>query len=106
MILQSKVEVNPRDAEALAYLASFLAMVGKQKAALDYLQKALNLAPSDGLVLFRAAIVYNHYNQLNDAVAYLTKAASVGYSRQVMRDTPDFQALQENPQFKALVSAV
>jgi len=39
------------------------------------------------------------------ALSYLKKAVDAGYSRAIIRDSPDFEALQQNPQFKALVGA-
>ena len=94
--------MNPRDADTLAYLANYSAMLDDRQAAFGYLQKALELAPSKGEVLFRAAIVYNHFGQTDQALAYLKKAVEVGYSRTIVRDTPDFQGLQQNAQFRTL----
>jgi serine/threonine-protein kinase len=102
-IAASKVQVNPRDGRILVYLANYAAMVGDRPAAMDYLKQALEVSPSDGEVLFRAAVVYNHLNQTDLALSYLKKAAEAGYSRAIVRDSPDFGALQQNPQFKALV---
>lgn len=102
-IASSKLKVNPDDVEALGYLADYSAMIGDRQAALDYLQRALKLAPKNGDVLFRAAIVYNHFNEPDQALSYLRKAAQVGYSRSWIRDTPDFENLQQNPQFRAAV---
>jgi serine/threonine-protein kinase len=97
-----RLQINPRDADTLAYLANYSAMLDDRQAAFGYLQKALDLAPSKGEVLFRAAIVYNHFGQTDQSLAYLQKAVNVGYSRTIIRDTPDFQTLQQNPQFRAL----
>jgi tetratricopeptide (TPR) repeat protein len=98
----SRLQINPRDADTLAYLANYSAMLDDRQAAFSYIQRALELAPSKGEVLFRAAIVYNHFGQTNQTLAYLEKAVNVGYSRTIIRDTPDFQPLQQNPQFRAL----
>jgi len=101
---ESKLQVNSQDAEILAYLANYSAMLNERQAAFEYLQRALKLAPSDGEVLFRAAIVYNHFNQTQEALSYLKKAADVGYSRAIIKDTPDFEGLQQNSQFRSLVN--
>ncbi len=101
-IATSKLQVNPGDVPTLAYLANYAAMLGDKQMAYSYLQRVLKLAPSDGDVLFRTAIVYNHLNEPDQALAYLNKAAQAGYSRSVIRDTPDFANLQQNPQFRAL----
>ncbi len=57
----SSLEVNPRDAVTLAYLANYYAMIEDQRSALRHLQLALQIAPANGEVLFRAAIVYNPF---------------------------------------------
>ncbi len=100
----AKLQVNPDDASVLAYLADYCAMVGNKEAAYSYMQRALKAAPSNGDVLFRAAIVYNHLNQPDQALLYLKKAAQTGYSRNVIRDSPDFANLQQNPGFRSLVT--
>src|ERR1022692_636230 len=103
VIATSKVQVNPRDTRALAYLANYSAMIGDRRAAMDYIQRVLAIAPADGEVLFRAAVVYNHFNQTEQTLNYLKKAADVGYSRVIIKDSPDFADLQQNPRFVALV---
>ncbi|MDR3564756.1 MAG: hypothetical protein P4N59_25455, partial [Negativicutes bacterium] len=100
----TKLQVNPRDAELLAYVANYSAMLDDRPAAFGYLQKALQITPAKGEALFRAAIVYNHFNQTEQALSYLKKAVDGGYSRAIVRDTPDFQNLQQNPQFRALMA--
>jgi tetratricopeptide (TPR) repeat protein/tRNA A-37 threonylcarbamoyl transferase component Bud32 len=104
VIATSKVQVNPRDTRALAYLANYSAMIGDRRAAMDYIKRVLELAPADGEVLFRAAVVYNHFNQTEQTLNYLKKAADVGYSRVIIKDSPDFASLQQNPRFTALVT--
>lgn len=102
-IASSKLKVNPDDVASLGYLADYSAMLGDRQAAFDYLQRALKLAPNNGDVLFRAAIVYNHFNEPDQALSYLKKAAQMGYSRSWIRDTPDFDNLHQNPQFQAII---
>ncbi len=104
-IADSAVTVNPQDWEPLAYLANYSAMVGDQQAALGYMKNALQIAPSNGEVLCRAAVVYVHFGQKQEALSYLKKAAAVGYSRAIIRDTPDFEVLKEEPQFRALIGS-
>ena len=103
-IAASNLEVNAGDVPTLAYLADYSAMVGDRQTAITYIEKALKLAPSNGEALFRAALVYNHFNQTNQTLTYLTKAVEAGYSRTVVRDTPDFGNLQPNALFRSLAA--
>jgi eukaryotic-like serine/threonine-protein kinase len=103
-IATSRLQVNPRDAETVAYLANYSAMLDNRQQALSQLKRALELAPSDGEVLFRAALVYNHFGDTEQTLTYLKKAADAGYSRAIIRDSPDFMALQQNQEFKALTA--
>ena len=100
----SKLEVNPDDVPTLAYLADYSAMIGDRQSAFQYLDKALKIAPLNGEVLFRAAIVHHHFNETGQALSYLKKAAGAGYSGAIIRDTPDFGDLQQEPQFRSLTS--
>jgi tetratricopeptide (TPR) repeat protein len=102
-IMLAKLEVNPKDGQLLAYLANYSAMVGDRTPAFSYLQRAVDTASSDGEVLLRAAIVYHHFGQTAQALALMKKAVDAGYSRTIIRDTPDFQDLSNDAQFRALV---
>ncbi len=104
LIAVSKLEVNPDDALTLAYLADYSAMIGERQSAFQYLEKALKVAPLNGEVLFRAAIVYQHFNETGQALSYLKRAVDAGYSRTVIRDTPDFGDVQQDPQFRSLTA--
>jgi len=104
-IASSKLQVNSSDVPTLAYLANYSAMLGEKDAALQYLYRALRLAPANGDVLFRAALVYNHFGQSDETLSYLSKAVQAGYSRTVIRDTPDFRNLHDNSRFHSLVGA-
>jgi serine/threonine protein kinase/tetratricopeptide (TPR) repeat protein len=104
-LAQPDLGVNPKDALTLAYVADFNAMVGEEQKALDCIDKALKLEPQNGEVLFRAALVYNHFNQSDTALAYLQKAVQAGYSRAMIRDVPDFAHLRDDAQFRSLTAS-
>ena len=100
---QIKLQVNSQDAQTLAYLANYSAMLNDREAALSFLQRALDVAPADGETLLRAAIVCHHFGQKAETFDYLRRALKTGYSRSIIRDTPDFQDLQGDREFLALV---
>jgi tetratricopeptide (TPR) repeat protein/TolB-like protein len=99
---EKKLEVNPKDTIVLAFLADYNAMSGHPKKAAQEIEQALALAPADGEVRLRAAIAYNQFGNTDRCLASLEKAVAVGYSAQVIRDTPDFDHLHNNPRFRAL----
>jgi serine/threonine protein kinase/tetratricopeptide (TPR) repeat protein len=99
-----KLEVNPKDATVLAFVADYNTMSGHQQKAVAQIEQALALAPENGEVRLRAAIVYNQLGDRDRCLGSLEKAVAVGYSPRVIQDTPDFDHLHENPRFLALVS--
>jgi serine/threonine-protein kinase len=101
-LAQAKLLVNPRDANLLAFVATYKAMIGKKGAALADVQHAIALAPKDPDVRFRAALVYNQFGDAERTVASLEKAVAAGYPAAAIRDTPDFDHLRDNARVQAL----
>ena len=99
---ERKLQVNPKDTTVLASLADYNSMSRHQQKAVEQIEKAIALAPEDGEVRLRAAIVYNQLGDSERCLASLEKAVAVGYSAEVIRDTPDFDRLHGNPRFRAL----
>jgi serine/threonine protein kinase/tetratricopeptide (TPR) repeat protein len=97
-----RLAVNPKDATTLAYSADYNAMSGHRAEAIQEIERALALAPTDGEVRFRAAIAYNQLGDANLCLASLEKAVGLGYSMQVIWDTPDFDHLHNHPRLRAL----
>jgi eukaryotic-like serine/threonine-protein kinase len=98
---QKKLEVNPKDTTVLAFLADYNAMSGHRQKAIEQIEQAMALAPDDGEVRFRSAIVYNQLGDTEKCLASLQRAAATGYSAQAIRDTPDFDHLHGDPRFRA-----
>lgn len=98
-----RLEVNPKDSFALAFTADYYAMLNQESLARAQIVKALEIAPGDADVLFRAAILSNHFGDKQKTLDYLSKSVAAGYSRTVIRDTPDFDHLKSEPRFHSLV---
>ncbi len=99
---KKRLRVNPKDTIVLAFSADYNAMSGHRNEAVQEIEQALALAPADGEVRLRAAIAYNQFGDTARCLASLDKAVSVGYSAQVIWDTPDFDHLHNHPRFRAL----
>ena len=100
---EENLRVNPRDAPLLSYLAAYHAMRGERKAALDKLDASLRLQPKSPDLLFTAGIVYQQLGDTNRALNALEKAISLGVSPEMLRDTPNFDTLRDNPRFLRLI---
>jgi serine/threonine-protein kinase len=101
---QARLQVNPKDATTMAFIADYYAMGGNMRAATAEITKAVSLAPQDPDVLFRAALVYNQVGDQQQTLDWLKKAVAAKFSVTTVRDTPDFDHLKSNPAFKAIIA--
>ena len=101
-LASSRVQLDPGNARIMVYLGGYLAMLGDRQEALKDAEKALKAAPSNGEVLFRAAVIYNQLGEQEQALSLLKKAADLGYSKRLIRDSPEFEAIARNPRFKTI----
>lgn len=100
----ARLEVNARDASVLAYRADYYAMLNQEKQGKKSLALALEIAPKNGEVLFHAAILYNHFDDVKQTLTFLQRAVQAGWSRSQIRDTPDFEHLKNSPPLQALLA--
>ncbi len=102
-LAEEELRVNPSNSYSYGVLAICHAMLGERKLALDALGSGLQLSPADPFLLFQAALVYNQFGQSDEAIAWLKKAQTAGYSQARIRDYPNFDSLWANPQSKELL---
>ena len=100
---EEKLRLNPHDAQLLSSLGMYHAMRGEKKAALDNLDASLRLQPKSPGFLLNAGIVYQQLGDTNRALDSLEKAVSLGISPELIRDTPNFDALRDNPRYVSLL---
>jgi len=101
---KARLEVNPRDANLLADTADYYAMLDQEQLAREQLERALAVTSGDADVLFRAAILHNHFHETDKTIEYLSKALGAGFSPILIRDTPDFDPLRSDPHYQKLFS--
>jgi serine/threonine-protein kinase len=102
-LAKQKLDVNPKDEYALAFVAGYYAMLDDRDHALEFLRKAIAVNPDSADVRFRAAIVYNHFGDANQTLDWLDKAIAAGVSPATVRDTRDFDDLRSNPRYQAMI---
>ncbi len=103
LLANKRLQVNPKDLQALGILAICHAKLSERKPALDSLRKGLQLSPTDPGLLFKAALVYNQFGNTREALSWLEKALSAGLPRTMVQDTPDLDHLRSNPRLQQLL---
>lgn len=103
--LRHQVELNPNDARALAFLAGLYARLGQREAGIPYVEAAMRARPDDYSTLYNAACYYSLAGEVERALEVLEHACTLGGgSRDWFEHDSDFDALRENPRFKALLA--
>jgi serine/threonine protein kinase/tetratricopeptide (TPR) repeat protein len=104
--LEQQLELVPEDARARILLANNYVRFGRESEAIEHLERAVALRPTDPSIHYNAACVYGLLNRSNEALAVLRKATELGYSNWdwIARDT-DLACLQGNPEFVRLIEA-
>jgi tetratricopeptide (TPR) repeat protein len=102
-LAQAKLKINPKDSSLLGILAICHAMRDERREAVAALEHGLRLSPSDPDLLFKAALIYNHFGQTKTSLTWLKKALAAGLSPSTVRDTPDFDRLAGDPRLQELL---
>jgi tetratricopeptide (TPR) repeat protein len=102
---EERLRLNSRDAQLLGCLAEYHAMRGERKAAADNLSASLHLQPKDPGLLFNAGVVYQQIGDTDRALDSLKHAVSLGVSPEMLSDTPNFDALSNDPRFLGLIQS-
>jgi len=100
---EEAAKVNPRDAILLSRIAGYYAMIDEKQPALAYLKRALDILPDEPSVRFKAALIHNHFKEVDQTLDWLEKATKAGYSLTTIRDLPDFDHLWGYRRFQDLL---
>ncbi len=106
-IVERHLKWYPDDVRALDLGAGSLILLGDVERAERWLQRALQIAPDDSIVLYNAACNYATLNNLELAIDYLEKAAQKGtVSAEWTSNDLDLRPLHGHPRFEALMRKV
>ena len=103
-LVQREIAVNPRDSRLLSQAAMWWAALGSRKEAAAEIAKAIDLAPHEGLIQYRAALVYEQAGQRDRALRAVEAALKAGYPSDEFRKAPPLKALREDPRYLRLVN--
>jgi serine/threonine-protein kinase len=100
---EEKLRLNAHDAQLLSSLGMYHAMRREKKAALENLEASLRLQRKSPDFLLNAGIVYQQLGDTKRALDSLERALALGISPELIRDTPNFDALRDNPRYVSLL---
>jgi Flp pilus assembly protein TadD len=104
-LCREAIALKPTDPIAHSWLATSLARTGHGDEAARELQAALALTDKEPNVLWDAAVVAMLRGRTQEAFGWLRKAADAGYCRDLIARQPEFAAVRETPEFRAIVGA-
>jgi tetratricopeptide (TPR) repeat protein len=103
-LVQRDLGVNPRDTDALGYLALFEAKSGDLEKARQPIGQALALAPKDVNVQSMAAEVYAVTGDQQKALDCLKSAVQGGYPRFEIEANPELAGLRNDPRYREIMA--
>jgi len=102
-LVERDLGVNPRDTDALGYLALFEAKSGEPEKAQPFIAQALALAPKDVNVLSMAAEVYAVVGDQQKALQCLEGAVRGGYPKFELERNPELAGLRDSPKYREIM---
>jgi tetratricopeptide (TPR) repeat protein len=102
---RSALSVNPSDTHARAAMAMCLARIGKPEEAQNELRRALEIDPTDPVVLYRASLVALQHGNTDSAVSWIERAVRAGYPAESIRTDPEFAIIRALPSFTSAVES-
>ena len=102
--VRKHLEFNPTDRRALSLGANALMDNGEKEEARKWINKALELYPEDGGVIFNGAGLYAKDGNIEKAISLLEIAVDKGWgNKEWIEQDQDYDSLRNEPQFKALI---
>jgi tetratricopeptide (TPR) repeat protein/TolB-like protein/tRNA A-37 threonylcarbamoyl transferase component Bud32 len=98
-----ELQVNPQNTDDLGDLALYFVKKGEPERGMEFIQRARGIDKRDVELIFTQATVEALANKPADAMSTLHDALSKGYPAKDVASNPDFAALQNRPDFQALI---
>jgi tetratricopeptide (TPR) repeat protein len=103
-LARKRLEVNPRDARALALIAVLEAKLGDRPAALRHSADALAMSPGASDIVYKSAVVFALTAQPEEAMAALGKAVGMGFRAWEAAVDDDLVSLRTDARFVSLTA--
>lgn len=103
-LIETQLEVNPRDPELLALLAQHCVELGESDRGRRLLERAIELAPRQPNVLFYAAAALEGLGEREHALELVRRALEEGLPLQALLQESTFEKLTKDPGFQAVAA--
>jgi tetratricopeptide (TPR) repeat protein len=100
---REQLKVNPRDPLQLSQCAVYLAKLGRSAEALELVSAAAAVGANNVDVVYGRAVVHALLGQQADAVLWLDRALSQGYSRALASGDDDLASIRTLPKVEAML---
>ena len=104
-LAETELQLNTADSLTRARLADCLAKRGNMARASKEISQAIAESPTNGYVLYHAAVIANVKGDRLGAVDYLKRAVDRGYSRTEIQRDPEFALLRDSDAYKHALGA-
>jgi tetratricopeptide (TPR) repeat protein/TolB-like protein/DNA-binding winged helix-turn-helix (wHTH) protein len=104
-LLDQRMMALPNDPQMQMDHAWVHAMLGDEDQALFEISKALKTAPDDPYASYIEGLIYNHFGEVEKAVASLEAAIVKGHSPIMLKTEPLLKDLRGNPRFVQISAA-
>lgn len=102
--VESILNINENDARALYLGANGLVALGEKEKGMEWLKRALEIDPSDPMLLYNAGCVYSLLNKKTKALELLEASVKAGLTqRNYYLNDSDLDNVRDLPRFKALL---
>ncbi|NIP43076.1 MAG: protein kinase [candidate division Zixibacteria bacterium] len=102
---EAQKRVNPKDPEILSHLAEAYSVMNMHNKAIEHIEKALSLSPSNVNYYVSAGLVYELADMRADAIQWVKKALENGVPTQRIENIPEFDSLRTEPEIEKYFTA-
>lgn len=100
---ETRVSVNPHNAEVLCDLAKYYTQMGSNEKAKAALAQIFKRPPRDVNVLAEAARIYEHIGEREEALDALARALQGGYPLHMIETDASLEQLRQDKRFQLLL---
>jgi serine/threonine-protein kinase len=99
----AELEVNPNDSDVMISLGGYHARLGNEQQSLEYIRKALGLAPQNATILYLAGAAFETLDDRDQAIIHISKAIQGGYPLSEIISQPELKNLIDDPRFQTIL---